>query len=478
MSTAPTTERARILIAIAAAKLRASITRTLERDWEVAAVADGAAALAEAQRAPPALVLADAAMPEPGGLELARRLRDDARTRHVPVVVVSARRGDKAGGEEIEAVAADFLAAPFSARELRARVRANLELARARLALGEAHAANRAKDALLSMLGHELRDPLSPILVFLQILRMTEAPAPEVLESMERQVRRLIRVVDSLLDVSELARGTLQLQKARIEVADAVERALALAGPRFAEGGHHLERRVPRGLMLDADPDRLARVLANLVDHAARSSPSGSWIELSAARDGDHVHIDVRHEGPGIAPERIGRVFGLAIARHLVELHGGTIAAHGDGPHQGSVLTVALPAPPAVTASPPSAVSPGRYRILVVDDDAEAALTLRQALQLLGHAVVVAYDGSAALALAEAFGPDVAFLDLTLPGMDGFELARCLWERSSLRLIAVTESGRSADRARTRTAGFEQHLVKPIDLPMLRAALNRRRRGD
>ncbi len=354
--------------------------------------------------------------------------------------------------------------------------------------------ANRVKDEFLAMLGHELRNPLAPILTALQLLRLRGVQAGDRERVViERQVRHLVGLVDDLLDVSRITRGKIRLNRKPIQLSDAVAKGIELASPLLEQHQHDLIVAVPTdGLGVRADPERLAQVISNLLTNAAKYTPSGGQIRVSAVRDGDEVVLHVRDTGIGITEEMLPRIFdlfaqdrqaidraqgglglGLAIVRSLVALHEGSVTVHSDGRGCGSEFIVRLPH---ITLAPDaerpdgalaSAAVPSGVRVLVVDDNEDAALMLREALTYAGHETQTAHDGPTALELAAHFKPGVALVDLGLPVMDGFELARQLRsndELKSIRLVAVTGYGQEQDRHRTRAAGFDAHLVKPVDI--------------
>ena len=359
----------------------------------------------------------------------------------------------------------------------------------------EAEAASRAKDEFLAMLGHELRNPLAPILTALQLMRLRGIGGAErEREVIERQVRHLVGLVDDLLDVSRITRGKIQLRRQPVDLTDCVARAIEMTSPAIEERRHTLLVDVPRGLMAQGDPPRLAQVFANLLTNAAKYTDAGGRIRVSGWQEGSSVVLAVADNGSGITPEMMPRLFdlfaqerqeldrsqgglglGLAIVRGLVEAHGGTVRADSPGPGKGSTFTVSLPAAEAVTPVAPAPVQPveavpGGRAVLLVDDNRDAADLLAESLRALGHVVEVATDGPAALELIRTFRPDVALLDLGLPVMDGFELAARLKanpESSGVALIAVTGYGQDVDRRRSREAGFHAHLVKPVDVHAL-----------
>jgi signal transduction histidine kinase/ActR/RegA family two-component response regulator len=367
--------------------------------------------------------------------------------------------------------------------------------------LHAAEAANRSKDEFIAMLGHELRNPLSPIVTALQLIKIRGSGDWEREGVViERQVRHLVRLVDDLLDVSRIVRGRVELKRECLEIGDVVARAVEVAGPLLEERAQRLVVDTPRnGLVVNADPERLAQVVSNLLTNAAKYTPRGGSVSVSASRRGPDVVLSVRDTGIGIPADMLPHVFelfvqgkqaidraggglglGLAIVRNLVERHGGHVEARSDGPGLGSEFTVLLPhadQAPQRASDPPTLWSslartaettlPG---ILIVDDNHDGADMLSEVLTRQGYRTVVAYDGIEALRLAARFKPDVALLDLGLPVMDGYELAdrlRLLPGLASITLIALTGYGQPSDRARTRAVGFHHHLVKPIDLEEL-----------
>jgi PAS domain S-box-containing protein len=368
---------------------------------------------------------------------------------------------------------------------------------------GDAELANRAKDEFLAMLGHELRNPLAPIVSALHLVRARVGQQIErELTILERQVRHVVRLVDDLLDVSRIARGRIQLQREPVDLPDVVAKAAELARPLLDEKEHRLTVQVPAGLAVSGDPVRLTQVMSNLLNNAAKYTDAGGLIEVSAAREGDKIVLRVRDNGIGISPEVLPRVFdmfvqepqsidrtkgglglGLAIVRTLVTAHDGTVGAHSDGTGRGTELRVELPALPEGTLVPARghaatleahAIGRPATRLLVVDDNADAAELLSDSLTLLGYEAHRAHDAEAALKLAAQVRPEVAVLDLGLPVIDGYELARRLRELeglSGLRLIAVTGYGQSSDRDRSKAAGFDAHLVKPITVDEIHRVL-------
>ena len=369
----------------------------------------------------------------------------------------------------------------------------SIERARAVQALQEA---DRRKDEFLATLSHELRNPLAPLRNSLQALRLMDqpdSPAAPIHERMERQVEQLVRLVDDLLEVSRITRGTFALRREGVDLAAIVRAAVETSSPSMEAAGHRLELSLPdEPLRLDGDPVRLTQILANLLNNAARYTPPGGRISVTLARQADTALVSVRDSGAGIAPEALPRLFemfsrgadssglgiGLALCRRLAEMHGGTIEAQSEGPGQGSAFTVRLPlAGGEVRAAPPrdEAKRPfSPHRILLVDDNRDAAESLGMLLDLLGAEVELAHDGPAALAAFERRRPTAVLLDIGMPGMDGYEVVRRLRQRAAtpaVPIIALTGWGQEADRRRVREAGFDHHLIKPVDVEALRTLL-------
>ena len=382
----------------------------------------------------------------------------------------------------------------------------------AKCAIAIAREAEHRKDEFLAMLGHELRNPLAPIVTALELMRMRGDTSRES-QIIERQVDHLTRLVDDLLDVARITRGKIELKRQRVEIATIVARAIEIASPLIEQRSHHLRVDVPAtGLPVYGDPTRLAQIVSNLVANAAKYTDPGGHIDVHATCDDETVTIRVRDDGTGIDAAVLARIFepfvqspqtpdraqgglgiGLTLARSLVAMHDGSVEAKSEGLGKGTELIVTLPlgrvthADDTLAQAPRATVAPARgavLRVLVVDDNSDAVEMLAEALRALGHTVATAEDGPTALRAAAEFHPEVAVLDIGLPVMDGFELAERLRtsDRPPLRLIAVTGYGQDEDRARAKNAGFGVHLVKPIDLRALdraiRAPLEPRPRAD
>jgi signal transduction histidine kinase/ActR/RegA family two-component response regulator len=393
------------------------------------------------------------------------------------------------------------------ARERQYQIRAHLlALARAERALKEA---DRRKDEFLAILAHELRNPLAPIRNSLEILHLTNADNPaneKVREVIERQVNHMVRLVDDLMEISRITRGKIELRKERVELAGVLRNALETSRPLIKAGGHSLTVALPEEpILLEGDSVRLAQIFSNLLNNAAKYTEERGQIWLSADREGAGAVISVRDSGIGIPPQQLPHVFelfmqgerhytrmpsglgiGLTLVKSLVELHGGTVEAHSEGFGGGSEFVVRLPvladARPANAPGAESAAAtalPAR-RVLVVDDNRDAADSLGVLLRLLGAEVYVAHSGPEALEQARLHRPAVVLLDLGMPGMDGYQVARRLRQLPGLAditLIALTGWGQDADRRDSAAAGFNHHLTKPADLKELEALLERRKEG-
>ena len=362
--------------------------------------------------------------------------------------------------------------------------------------------ADRRKDEFLAMLAHELRNPLAPIRNAVQLLKTHDAAVdPAALTQMlERQLSHLVRLVDDLLDVSRVTRGKIELKRETTDLRQVVAHAIEVVQPQFDDRRQTLEVRTPPQVAaVRADATRLIQVVLNLLANASKFSPEGSHVVLAVERAGEEWTVRVSDRGQGIAPELLPRVFdlfiqgersldrtegglgiGLSLVKALVELHGGRVEARSAGAGQGSEFEVRLPvavstAPLAAQAPVPASAAGQRRRVLAVDDNRDSAESLCMLLQLWGHEARCAFDGRQALDVVEAFEPDVVLLDIGLPGMSGYDLAARMRERPTLRevtLIAVTGYGQEEDRRRVRAAGFDHHLVKPVDPDTLERLMN------
>jgi signal transduction histidine kinase len=651
----------RILLADDNADVREYVRVLLAQRYEVEAVGNGLAALEAARARRPDLVLTDVMMPGLDGFELLRELRADERLRSVPVMMLSARAGEEARVEGLQAGADDYLVKPFSARELHAHVSARLELSRLHaelqreirqseqryrhifetagvaiweedfsavkaeldalrrsgvedfrrhfaehpewvrraramvrvvdvnqtavrlfgardkseltgplerivapdaepafagelLALAEGRPrfeseasmrtlagdrldilltvvypatdpdlrsvlvtftditarkraeeavrdADRRKDEFLATLSHELRNPLAPLRNSLHLLRVVgdgAGSAAGILERMERQLHHLVRLVDDLLEVSRISRGTFELRRERVDVAACVRSALETSDPLIQAARHAIHVSLPEApVWVDGDPVRLAQIVANLLNNAAKYTNPGGVIAVQVRAEDGAAVVSVRDNGSGIAPEILPHIFemfrrgerasgrdqgglgiGLALAQRLAEMHGGEVSGASDGPGKGSEFTVRVPLAAGQglhsTERPHARLAMPARRMLVVDDNRDSAESMSLLLESLGASVRVALDGDAALEAFESYDPAVVLLDIGMPGMDGYEVARRMRARFPDRrtmIVALTGWGQEDDRRRAREAGFDHHLVKPANLSALQALL-------
>jgi PAS domain S-box-containing protein len=632
----PATPRARVLIADDNADMRDYVARILRQTYDVEAVADGSIALQRIQIAPPDLILTDVMMPELNGFALLGAIRANERTRSIPVILLSARAGEEARIEGLDAGADEYLVKPFSARELLARVASQLQLARlrrdseqqlryrsdqhqtllnqaplgvylvdadfciqevnpvalpvfgdipggvvgrdfgeiirmlwdrsyadelveifrttlatgipyveaeraefridrgvteyyewrldritlsdgrfglvcyfrdistqvkARLKLAESERrlieADRRKDEFLALLAHELRNPLAPVRTGLELIRLagdTPEAVKRVRSVMERQVTQMVRLIDDLLDVSRITSGKIVLQRRPTAIAELVQSAVDGQRDAIRAANIELTVRVPsRPLVANVDPTRFGQVLSNVLQNAAKFTPPGGQIALSAdvetLPDGrEKLHVTVTDTGVGISEDMLPRIFelftqaesptdrsqgglgiGLALARRLLDLHGGEISASSPGLGLGSTFVIALPLS-SVAAITPSERPPDSKRIadrvVIIDDNEDAATTLSMLVRELGGSTRTANDALSGLQAVRDFKPHIVFLDVGMPGMNGYEACRRMRRLSSgtpILIVAVTGWGQDQDKKRALDAGFDFHLTKPVD---------------
>ncbi len=473
-----------------------------------------------------AVVLVDVCMPELDGYELAAMIRQHPRFQQTSIIFVSAilmTDPDRLRGYECGAV--DYVPVPVIPEILRAKVGVFAELYRKTRALARLNGeleervsertaeleattaalqvADRRKDEFLAMLAHELRNPLAPIRTAVQLLRMKELGASQrarARDIIDRQVEHLVCLIDDLLDVSRITRGIITLHREPVLIGAIVARAVETARPAIDARRHALTLELPDELIsVDGDKTRLTQIVGNILQNAAKFTDAGGRIALKVAREGRYAVISVKDTGIGIPRELIPRVFelftrvhaqtetgqsglgiGLALVRRLVEMHDGSVTAQSDGAGQGSEFIVRLPllaaqASPGPAGSTESQPIPSleSRRILIADDNHDAAEALATLLELRGHDVRMVHDGMEALAVGKTFKPDIILLDLGMPKMDGFETARQMRRRSwgkRATVVALTGWGQQQDRERTAEAGFDVHLVKPVtDLDLFQA---------
>jgi len=477
-----------------------------------------------------AVVLIDVCMPDLDGFELAAMIHDHPRHRRAAIIFVSAvhmtdmdrLRGYEVGG-------ADYVAVPIVPEILRARVsvfadlyrktqqleRLNLELedrvaertaeleaSTSRLQRSEEalRDSDRRKDEFLAMLSHELRNALAPMRNAIEIGRERVTPDRDLgwaLDMLDRQIAHLTRLVDDLLDVSRITSGALEIQRERADLAEIVRAVVETIGPSLSDKHQSLHVALPtEPITLVADGVRVNQVLQNLLDNACKFTPEGGSVWMIVEREGGQVAIRVRDSGAGISAEELPLLFelfyqsrhaasspngglgiGLSLARRLAEMHGGSLDASSEGKGRGSEFVVRLPLPVPASEVPPApqpAADPvgtsAPMRILVVDDNRDSADSLARVLRRRGHEVRTAYDGAAAARTVDEHGADVVLLDIGLPGVNGYEVARQIRDAPGgdrVLVIAVTGWGQREDLDRSREAGFDAHLVKPVDLQAL-----------
>jgi signal transduction histidine kinase len=466
-----------------------------------------------------AVVIVDVCMPELDGFELASMMRQHPRFERTAIIFVSGVHLtdlDRLKGYACGAV--DYLPVPIVPEILRAKVTAFVELYRKTKELellnreleqrvaertAELEEAARRKDEFLAVLAHELRNPLAAIGTAAELVGFTHLPAAQRASAagvIQRQVRQLVRLIDDLLDVSRITRGVITLQREEVEISAIVAQALEACDPLVEERRHQVDVQLPdESLRVHGDPARLSQIVANVLNNAVKFTDRGGRIRIAVARDGPDAAISVSDNGLGVAPDMLPRVFelfaqgerrlegastglgiGLALVRRLVQMHGGAVSIHSEGLGRGTEVTIRLPllpaAPAAAGLSPPMpALALPPTRILVVDDNADAAESLAMMLRMGGHEVATAEDGLEALRVATEFHPQAVVLDLGMPRLNGYETARRMrdtpWGRD-IAIVALTGWGQPADRDRTLAAGFNAHLVKPIHHHTLIEALH------
>jgi signal transduction histidine kinase len=478
------------------------------------------------------VILLDVQMQDLNGFETAKLIRDRERSRHTPIIFLTAyESGEFSVAKAYTLGAVDYLVKPLVAAILRAKVAGFVELFRKteqvkrqaeqlremerkefqrhlaeerhRWELERLREEGRRKDEFLAILGHELRNPLAPLRNAVQILNLAGSnpdTAEQARAVIERQVNHMTRLVDDLLDVSRITRGKIVLRNEQVELAAAVADAVEACRPLITARRHELSVELPpEPVWLEADPARLRQVFANLLTNAAKYTEPNGRLGLTAARADGEVVVRVWDTGVGIPPEMLHQVFemftqvnrtpgsdsqwglgvGLTLVKNLVELHGGTVSAASAGPGRGSEFVVRLPASPepAPAAARAEPAAPGTgcgLQVLVVDDHVDAAASLAAMVRLWGHQARAVHNGRAALDEMRAHRFDVVFLDLGMPGVDGYEVSRRVRQelgQGCVFLVALTGYGQEEDRRRTREAGFDLHLVKPADPEVLQELL-------
>ncbi len=457
-----------------------------------------------------ALALLDVHMPGMDGFELAELMRGIERTKQVPIIFLTAGSADwQRRFRGYEAGAVDFIQKPIESDILRSKVSVFFELYRQRQQLAHQYEqlksattalreADRRKDEFLATLAHELRNPLATIRNGLEILRMNphSAETEDVRGMMNRQLKHLVRLIDDLLDVSRVSQGKIDLRKELITLQSALDSAVEASHPLIEARKHTLLLEVPKEtLWLNADITRIAQIVSNLLNNAAKYTPDSGTIKLSVTCEGEEAVIAVKDNGMGIPQDMLPKVFelftqvdnnlersqgglgiGLALVRQLVEMHGGSINAKSAGLNQGSTFSVRLPLTHGIQeeetmqAAQAPATETQSLRVLVVDDNIASAKTTGWMLVMIGHEPRLAHDGLEALATAREMKPDAILLDIGLPGMNGYNVCRELRKDPAFKntiFIAQTGWGQERDKQEARDAGFDHHLIKPVDLERL-----------
>ena len=470
---------------------------------ECATCADLTGLLQELERGAAAMLVAEEALTD-GDARLPSFLARQPAWSDIPILLMTRPGADSAYVER----AGNFLGnvtllerpirvvALFSA--IRSALRARARQYQTRAYLLERELADNRKDEFLATLAHELRNPLAPIRNWVNVLRLTRSDerGSHIWDMMDRQVSHMVRLVDDLMELSRITRGKIDLRIEAVELAPVIAAAVEASRPLIEGARHTLTVDVPdEPIVVTADAVRLAQIVSNLLNNAAKYTDAGGSITLSVRVDGPHAAIAVRDTGSGISADALPRVFdmfvqedhrpkgglgiGLTLVRSLVEMHGGRVEARSDGPGKGSEFVVRLPLSASAPVEAEQGILPLRKprrmaRVLVVDDNEDAAESLGALLRMMGADVQVAQDGWTALEIFDAFNPAAVFLDLGMPDMDGFEVAHQIRSRPNAKdtvLIALTGWSQERDKRRTAEAGFDRHLAKPADLETLQSVL-------
>ena len=452
-----------------------------------------------------ALGLLDVQMPGMDGFELAELMRGNDRTRHVPIIFLTASASDNQRNfRGYEAGAVDFIQKPIEWGILRSKANVFFELHRQRQQIAAQRdkletlaetltKSDRYKDQFLAMLAHELRNPLTPLRMGLDVLRGHPSPerSHQIHDVMNRQLIHLVRLVDDLLDVSRISQGKIDLKRERVQVSEIIESAVEASRPLIDNGKHELTVSLPmHDMWMNGDKTRLAQAVGNVLSNAAKYTPSGGRISLDVRQDGSEVVIVVADNGMGIPAAMQSSIFdmftqvgehitraqgglgiGLALVKQFVAMHEGSIAVASDGANQGSTFTLRLPLlaeqqeSQNTEAALESNANSARLRILVVDDNTDVAETLGWLLSEMGHDYRLVHDGRLARDAAHELKPHAVLLDIGMPTMDGYEVCRVFRQDPLLRdtpIIAQTGWGQANDKAETAKAGFDYHIVKPV----------------
>jgi signal transduction histidine kinase len=476
---------------------------------------DIAGICSEMQRGAAAAIVPDEAILDDKERRLARLLGEQPAWSDFPLIVLTPPQQTRAAAHGLESVGhMTLVRRPVEIQSLASTVRAALRDRRRQYAMRGALAererqaqvlreADRHKDEFLAMLAHELRNPLAAVNYAVTVLKMSpdEESRDWASDVVERQVRQLVRLIDDLLDVARITSGKIRLHKDYVDAGSILDQAVESARPLIDEKRHDLTISIERGqLPLHVDATRVAQIVLNLLTNAAKYTERGGHIWLTAKPVGDQVVIGIRDDGLGIPPDKLPEMFrlfsqgdrslarsegglgiGLTVVQKLTEMHGGTVEARSEGPGKGSEFIIRLPL--AQTPEEPRAQVQGGlhasgkgFRILVVDDSVDTARGMERLLELLGNHALAVHDGRSAVEAARTFRPDYVLLDISLPGMDGYQVAAAL-RRDEIHkdtvIIAVSGYGQEEDRRRSLAAGFNHHLVKPVDFDTLFSLLGR-----
>jgi signal transduction histidine kinase len=457
------------------------------------------------------LALIDVQMPGMDGFELAEFMRGNERIRHIPIIFLTAGQADtQRRFKGYESGAVDFLQKPIEGDVLRGKASVFFDLHRQRqhvahlLEQAQQHAVmleelDRRKDEFLATLAHELRNPLAPIRNGLQILRMEHDDVTDtrVKDIMDRQLTHMVRLIDDLLDMSRITSGKIELRKDAITLQSAAQLAIETSKPLIETMQHTLTLNMPESdIWIDADLTRLAQIISNLLNNAAKYTPEGGKINLTIGVDGEQAMLTVSDNGIGVSRNMLDKIFelftqvetsrmtqaqgglgiGLALVRHLVGMHGGSIEAFSAGEGKGSSFTIRLPMIAAPAQQDPATPKPaeeqpsleaGQLKILIVDDNLESARTTGWMMEIIGHEPILAHDGIEAVEAAKKERPDVILLDIGLPGKSGYDVCRELRNEPCCKdtlIVAQTGWGQKRDRELAQEAGFNHYLVKPVAL--------------
>lgn len=486
------------------AEVRRLLFRGAERRYVFVEADTGAAgvhAVLSGSQMPDCVVL-DFNLPDMDALDVLARLAGPDGLPVCPIVVLTGSNELKKGHMVLRAGAQDYIAkdglTPLALTRILENSKERLAMARELLVQHETlqrteqklSEADRRKDEFIATLAHELRNPLAPIATGLQVLRLNKDGAPLILDIMERQVRQMTRLIDDLMEIARIKNGKMLMRPGRVLASALIKEAAEAALPLITAAQHTLQIDLPVDpIWLDVDRTRIVQVIGNLLNNSVKYSPNGSHITLAVLCEDDATVIRVTDTGLGIPADMLGQVFdmfaqvnntlqraqgglgiGLALVKQIVQLHNGTVVAESAGPGRGSTFMIRLPTacalPEPVTGlAAETPVLPGARRILVVDDNVDGAEMLSMRLSMLGHTVRTVFSGEEALAVTESFNPEIVFLDLGLPRMSGYEVARQFRATPILQdalLVALTGWGSDGDRRKSRDAGFDLHLTKPV----------------